>query len=298
MVEKSLELKLNSNRRVAYLKKNNIEPGQDIQLSLAFPILNSEKYCFLPNDFARCALFTARNRTQARETFQRVRLFHLHDGVTVYYSGIELRAYDDELIWQQIMRYQRLVPFGTPIRFTLSKIIDDLGWTRSGQRYDTIRLSISRLKATEILIHNEKAFGRSPSISLIDTYTTLNDVRAKPSEYEITINPNMALLFAGNTFSKHTWEKYRGLAPMARRLADYIASHKFPLPLKVEDFSLMCGLIGTCPAEQSKIAEQSKTARKAAAEIVKAGLAVACHVKKGVIYPIRGEGRGHIESDD
>lgn len=279
-IESKLEKKLEKNRQVAFLKKHGMEPGKEIQLTLEFPIMHSERYSFLPNDFARSALFTARNKTVKRANYEREPLFHLHSGVTVSYTGIELRAYDDELVWQQIMRYQRLIPFGAPIRFTLAQIVDDLGWTRSGQRYNTVKLSISRLKSSEILVHNEKAWGRSPAISLIHDYVATNDGRGLPASYEVRINPNMALLFAGNNFSKHDWAKYRELPPMARRLADYISSHKAPLPLRLEDFAELCG----CDPKAKSL---RKTASGVAKAVVEAGFANSCIVKGGCIYAHR-----------
>jgi hypothetical protein len=52
---------------------------------------------------------------------------------------------------------------------------------------------------------------------------------------------NLVLLFGGNTFTGHNWEINHDLSPVARRLAEYIESHKPPFPLSLEKFRQMCG---------------------------------------------------------
>jgi len=75
------------------------------------------------------------------------------------------------------------------------------------------------------------------------------------------------VLFAGNTFTNHSWETYRSLSPVARRLADYIESHKQPFPLKLERFREMCG------STSKTVYGWRRTAREACAEIEASGIA-------------------------
>ena len=71
------------------------------------------------------------------------------------------------------------------------------------------------------------------------------DADGKPTQFRVWIDPNLILLFAGNTFTSHAWEIYRDLSPVARRLADYIESHKHPYSLGIEKFRQMCGSADT-----------------------------------------------------
>ena len=50
----------------------------------------------MPNVFARSALFTIRNKTAKREVRQGAVIFHAGKDSTLTYTGIELRADDDE----------------------------------------------------------------------------------------------------------------------------------------------------------------------------------------------------------
>lgn len=268
-------------RRMAYAKSRNIDPNAPMQLSMLFPALAGKETSFMPNDLGRSALFTARDKRVPRENLVHEKLFHLHENVTIYYTGSELRAYDDELVWQQILRYAREQPLGHPVHFTVKQLVADLGWSKSGQRYDAARVCISRLKATELLVINERAFGSSGGFSLIDKYIAINDTGIKPVAYSVWIDPAMITLFAGSTFTNHHWPIYRDLTPTARRLADYVESHRIPNPLPVERFANLCGSV-----DQST-SSQAQTARKACRELEEAGIVVQAFVKKGMIYTYR-----------
>ncbi|MFB0827763.1 plasmid replication initiator TrfA [Chromobacterium violaceum] len=228
-------------RRNAYLRSKGISPADPLQLDLLFPDTLNDGQRVIPNDYARSSLFTTRNKREPRRTLQHEKLFHLHDGVSILFTGIELRAEDDEVVWLQILHYAKSVPLGEPFDFTIKQLVADVGWSKNGRYYDKARECISRLKANEVMVFNEKAFGKSGAISLIDKYTMLNDAEGKPLNYRVWIDPNLIVLFAGNTFTNHAWLTYRNLSPVARRLADYIESHQYPFPLEVEKFKGMCG---------------------------------------------------------
>jgi len=248
-------------RHRAYLSNKGIDPTKPFQLNLLFPDTLQDSKRVIPNDYARSSLFTARNKNKPRRILQGEKLFHLHEGVIISFTGIELRAEDDELVWLQILHYAKSVPLGQPFEFSLTQLIHDIGWSRNGHYYDKARECISRLKANEVLVTHEKAFGNGGAISLIDKYTFVNDNNGKPTHFRVWIDPNLILLFAGNTFTNHAWDKYRKLSPVARRLADYIESHKHPFPLKIEKFRQMCD------SSDTQLKSWRQTVRKACAEI-------------------------------
>jgi hypothetical protein len=254
-------------RRKAYLESKGISSRQPFQLNLLFDVHDNER--FIPNDYARSSLFTARNKKEPRRILQHEKLFHLHEGqgVSILYTGIELRAEDDEIVWLQIMHYAKRVPLGEPFEFWIKDLVNDVGWSKNGRYYDKARECISRLKANEVMVFNEKAYGKSGAISLIDKYTSMNDSAGKPTIYRVWIDPNLITLFAGSTFTNHSWEIYLGLSPVARRLADYIESHKQPFPLKIGRFHDMCGSTSKTPTGWRR------TVREACAEIENKGIA-------------------------
>jgi TrfA protein len=234
---------LEKSQRRAYLQSKKINPNQPLQLDLLFPVTIGEREDLrhIPNDYARSSLFTARNKKEPRRQLLNQKLFHYNEHITIYYTGIELRAEDDELVWLQILNYGKGVAFGDPFEFSIKNLVGDLNWSRSGQSYERVRASLTRLKANEVRAENSKAYGNSGAVSLIQNYTSINDAAGKPTEYRVWIDPNLITLFAGNTFTSHSWEIYRDFSPVARRLADYIESHQHPFPLSLEKFKGMCG---------------------------------------------------------
>jgi hypothetical protein len=242
-VDKSIERA----QRNAFLNSKGIKPNSQFQLDLIFPdtIGDRDDLRHIPNDYARSSIFTARNKREPRRTLMHEKLFHYNENVTIYYTGIELRAEDDELVWLQILNYGKRVPLGEPVVFSVKDLVRDVNWSKNGRNYDRARECISRLKANEVLALNKKAYGKSGAISLISNYTAINDADGKPTQFRVWIDPNLILLFAGNTFTSHAWEIYRDLSPVARRLADYIESHKHPYSLGIEKFRQMCGSADT-----------------------------------------------------
>lgn len=263
-------------QRSAYLKSKGIAPSSPFQMDLLFPGIVAERADLrhIPNDYARSSLFTARNKTQPRRTLMHEKLFHYNEFVSLLYTGIELRADSDEIVWLQILNYGQSVPFGEPFQFSIKDLVKDVNWARNGRNYDRARECISRLKANEVLALNTKAYGTSGAISLIQNYTTVNDSDGKPTQYNVWIDPNLILLFAGNSFTSHRWKIYRDLSPVARRLTDYIESHKYPYPLSLEKFRHMCGSI------DSSVTSWRQTVKKACAEVQEAQIALAATLNK------------------
>lgn len=266
-------------QRRSYLTSKKISPNEPFQLDLLFSKTIHDNQRFIPNDYARSALFTARNKTEPRRTLQQQYLFHLHESVSILFTGIELRAEDDELVWLQILHYAKKVPLGHPFEFDIKDLVAGVGWSKNGRYYDKARECISRLKSNEILAINQKAYGNGGALSLIAKYEFQNDGGGKPTRYRVWIDENLIHLFAGNTFSNHTWEAYRRLSPVARRLADYVESHEHPYPLSEEK------LRGVCDSSDSNPSSWRQTVRKACKEIEAARIAATCTLESdGKIY--------------
>lgn len=254
---------VNDLRRNAYLKSKGIKPSTQFQLDLIFPETIGARHGVrhIPNDYARSSIFTARNKREPRRTLMREKLFHYNEHVAIVYSGIELRAEDDEIVWLQILNYGQGVPFGEPYNFWLKDLLSDVGWHKNGRYYDKARECITRLKANEVLAQNSKAYGSSGAISLIQNYTAINDENGKPTHYQVWIDPNLIVLFAGENFTSHFWQVYRQLSPVARRLADYIESHRYPYPLALEKFRKMCG------SSDTNLSSWRQTVKRACVEV-------------------------------
>jgi len=258
-------------QRDAYLRTKGIDPRGPFQLEI-WPDDVRE----IPNDYARSAIFTVRNKTEPRATLQGTLVFHVEKAVKITFTGIELRADDDELVWQQILDYAKRFPLGSPVEFNLHELCCDLHWPPNGRNYDKARLSISRLKANEVKVENER-LGRGTAISLIREYVFDGD-GDKGTKYRVSIHPDLILLFAGSTSTRIAWLQYRDLTPIARRLYDFFASHKPPFPMRLDTFNSMCA--STCKSAQS----WKKMVRKACAELVDAKLVHKAWVHGESIY--------------
>lgn len=261
-------------QRNAYLHSKGLKPNSLFQLDLFEFVAERGDLRHIPNDYARSSLFTARNKREPRKTLMHEKLFHYNEYVSILFTGIELRAEDDEIVWLQILNYGKSIPLGEPFEFSVKDLVRDVNWSKNGRNYERVRECISRLMANSVLALNSKAYGKSGAISLIQNFTAVNDDEGKPNQFRVWINPNLILLFAGNTFTSHKWEVYRDLSPVARRLADYIESHQHPYPLSLEKFRLMCG------STDAKAFSWRRTVKRACAEVQTAGVASTAFLAK------------------
>lgn len=226
--------------RDAFLRSKGIDPKRPLQLEI-WP----DEVREIPNDYARSAIFTVRNKTEKRASLQGVTVFHIEKAVKVTFTGIELRADDDELVWQQILDYAKRYPLGEPVEFNLHQLCKDLLWSINARNYDRARACISRLKANEVKVENER-IGRGVAMSLIREYE-FDGAGERGTKYRVWIHPNLIMLFAGKTSTRLAWDQYRQLKPIARRLYDYLASHKQPFPLRLDTFYKLCASTTSSP---------------------------------------------------
>lgn len=230
----------------------------------------------LPNDYARSALFTVKNKRQPREALQKKEIFHINKDVRITYTGLELRAEDDELVWQQVLEYAKRKPMGEPITFTFYELCQDLGWSYNGRYIEKAEECLTRLQATAMQFISERV-GQLESVSLIGRFRVL-DRGKRSSRCEVIIDKEMVLLFAGEHYSKFVWDKYRKLSPTARRLFDYFGSHREPYPMKLDTFKMMCG------SESDRLKKWREQVNKACAELKDSGLIHSAWIDKDRIH--------------
>lgn len=283
----SLGDKIAATSRNKYLCNKGINPNDEHVIQALFPRTMFENgFRNLPNDIARSCLFSARGAKEERKSFHRQPIFHLCKEIEILYTGQELCARDDELVWLQLIHYCRYTPLGKYIEFGLRQFILDIGWPATGTYYQKVRDSFSRLAATEIYIKNSSTYGISGGLHLIDNYVGLNEGKYKePTKYRLSIDKNLIALFAGNTFTNIPWDKYKSLSPMGRRLTDYALSHRTPNPLPIIKFLYLC------QSEQINSANSMKkqTAQRICSELVEKGVVANAFVANGNIYIKRHE---------
>jgi hypothetical protein len=256
-------------------------PPTELQLSLFEIAPWASDMRAMPNDYARSALFTVRNKRTEREALQNHAIFHVNKDVSITYTGIELRAEDDELVWQQVLEYAKHFPLGIPISFTFYQLCTDMGWPINGRYYQKAEQCLSRLQASAMQFSSAR-IGRLESLSLIHRFRVLERGK-KNSRCQVEIDAEIMVLFAGGHYSKFVWEKYRKLTPIARRLFDYFASHKKPFPLKLETFRLMCG------SETERLAKWKEQTKAACQELIASELVISSWIEDDLILCERSE---------
>ncbi len=250
----ALAAKVEDAKQSALLARTKFEMSE-LQLSLFDVAPWADNMRAIPNDYARSALFTVRNKREPRAAFQSHPIFHVNKDVKITYTGVELRAEDDELVWQQVLEYSKRSPLNEPITFTFYELCKDLGWHINGRYYHKAEECLLRLQASAMAFSSVR-IGQLDSLSLIHRFRVL-DRGKRTAQCQVMIDSEIVLLFAGDHYSKFVWDRYRKLSPTARRMFDYFASHKEPYPLKLETFRLMCGSESTRP---KKWREQVKAA--------------------------------------
>lgn len=109
----------------------------------------------IANELARCALFHCRDNRKPRQYFDNVELFMLGEG-TVTYKGEELRTQDED-IFVTLAHLARDMPSGKmTVRVTSSDICKLNDWRQDQRYYNSIFLSIQRMKAGAITVFSRR----------------------------------------------------------------------------------------------------------------------------------------------
>jgi hypothetical protein len=256
-----------------------IEEMTQLKLSLYDVAAWENDLRVIPNDWARSAVFTVRNKGVKRRAYDNELVYHYNKEVEIYYTGIELRADDDELVWQQILEYAKHSAIGVHVYFTLYQLLTDVGWPINGFYYKRALACLNRLKATSFQVSSPR-HSRIKGLSLIKEFEIVQDVN-KRSICQVELSTHLVLLFANDHYSKVIWVRYRALSPTARRLFDWIVTHKIPYPLKLETFRLICGSESTRP---KKWTEQTRQACK---ELEDAKLVQRAYVEREAVHCVR-----------
>lgn len=232
----------------------------------------------MPNEYARSAIFTVRNKKVPRRSFTNQAIFVVGDG-EITYTGIELRAYDDELVWLEILNLAKEYTLGKWIEFTPYQICKALDWATNGFHYKKVHECLLRLKSSAVALHN-KQIGQGKAISFIEAYEWQDAALNRLPRCRIMIHPTMQTLFAGNKFTEVEWKAYRKLSPVARRLYDYSASHKRPYALRLDTIRNMCG--SDCTSREGN--RWAQIINDALAEMGSSGLLACGYIHRSLVH--------------
>lgn len=198
----------------------------------------------LPNSLARSALFTAANRSIARENLRNRKIASVK-GIEIIYTGEELRQEDGD-VFLQIVHLARQQPLGEIVEFSGYGLLKELDWTTSKASYDRLRECINRLSTTTVQvkmsfpgeISREKGFGSS-LIRKFEWDETA--ARGTSQRWRVWLEPEIIYLFRENTYTKIDWKQRLRLPPLAKWLHQFYFSHREPIGYKVETIKMLCG---------------------------------------------------------
>jgi hypothetical protein len=109
----------------------------------------------IANEMARCSLFHARDGRKPRLYFDNAPLFMLGEG-HVYYKGEELRTQDEDVFISLVHLARELPANKLLVKVTSSEICKMNKWRQDQRYYNSIYLSIQRMKAGAVTFFSRR----------------------------------------------------------------------------------------------------------------------------------------------
>lgn len=240
IVQKSAEASQRTQNALAVAAQEQ-PPAQLDEQQLTLPFWPPE-FRSLPNEFARSALFNARNRSQKREDYKEKEIYVIGKG-KITYRGEELRQ-DDETVWLQLIQIARSQPMGETVRFTAYAFCKAVGWPIAGASYKRLRDCLTRMQATALKVTSERLAGGGVSLSMIPEFRWQDERTETPlTHYEVKLAQPLVALYGDQRFTRVEWEQRLALPDgIATWLHGYFASHRAPFPIKLEQIKAGAGL--------------------------------------------------------
>ena len=221
-----------------FLRGKGVDISKPVQLSLILP-MHREFKRMQPNDTVRSALFTARNDNVERIQLKRHTVFSPDATIKMTYSGEELRASSDELIWMQVLEYAKDVPIGEFITISIRQICADIGWSPNPKYYEIVRASLERLGQGQLKIVSER-HGKAVYMPMIILHESDEKISNEATKFIFSIHSDLILLVAGKTVTHLEMPILKKLTAIQQRLYGYVSSHAQPNKLYLMDFHKMC----------------------------------------------------------
>lgn len=212
---------------------------------LPVPVVNSNQLPLwpnfvraLPNPLARSALFNVSKKTTDREFFKSYPVASVN-GVTISYTGEELRQRDED-VFLQLLHIAKDRPLGDWVEFTAYSLVKAIGWSVNTRSYNDLRSILDRLSATNIIVSfNEGKDGYAGS--LVRKFIWKTAAGEKLPKWRVYFEPEIIALFAPTSYTHIYWELRLSLSPTAKWLHSFYSTHETPFDYKVETLWKLCG---------------------------------------------------------
>jgi len=195
----------------------------------------------IPNEFVRCAVFSAKNKKEKREVYiaKNPKVVPIIGGGKVLYIGEELRQ-DDETVWMQLVQISKESRTEW-IEFTPYSFVKSVGWTICGASYERLLTSIRRLSAAGIEVYSQR-FDRGLKTQLIRSYE-YSEGSDRPWRVKMFDKDDPLLFMFEKLYSRLDWQTRLTLPDgIATWLHGFYASHKDPFHHKIETLANGAGL--------------------------------------------------------
>lgn len=193
----------------------------------------------LPNSLARSALFSI-SHNSTRRTYLKEQKIASISGVSIYYTGEELRQRDED-VFLQLLHFARSSPLGEWVDFTAYSLVKSLGWSINSRSYNDLRGVLDRLSATNIIVSFGNSGQEGYSGSLVRKFMWRTPEGQKLSQWRVFFEPEIIALFAPASYTHIYWELRLSLPPLAKWLHSFYSTHEFPFDYKVETLHELCG---------------------------------------------------------
>lgn len=210
----------------------------------------------IPNGFLRSALFGV-VKHGARQ-YLKAEVLAAVDGVAIKYTGERLNQGDLDT-FESVLHVARLQNLNDKCYITSYALLKLMGLTDSGKNRATLHTRITRLVATAVDV-------KSRQYSYIGSLITEAAKDELTSEWVITLNPKLCILFSSDQFTLVDWGVRQALTgkPLAQWLHGFYASHATPYPMRVETLHKLCGSDARVMSDFTKTLRNALDAVKAA----------------------------------
>lgn len=190
-----------------------------------------------PNAVFRSALFPALNNKQGRRYVENHKVYSV-GGLEVTFTGKQFDQTDLD-VYLEILNFAKGTPLGQPVKFSAYAMLKALGWATGGKDHKRLHAHLIRLcgGVIDATDHKARYFGQLLFGGIRDEVTM---------NYEITLNPNYAVLFGFGLWSVIDLEQRRALSrnSTAKALHAYYSTHTGPSLHRYETLAGVAGLDG------------------------------------------------------
>ena len=187
-----------------------------------------------PNAIFRSALFPALNNKLGRKFFKEQKLYSV-GGLEVTFTGEQFDQSDLD-VYLEILNFAKGIPLGQPVKFSAYTMLKALGWATGGKDHKRLHSHVIRLcgGVIDTTDHKARYFGQLLFGGIRDEVTM---------NYEVTLNPNYAVLFGFGLWSTIDLDQRRALSrnSTAKALHAYYSTHTGP---SLHRYDTLAGVVG------------------------------------------------------